>query len=77
MHRHQTNCCNFQKLGQIYPLPCDSKIVSIDFLRKHSINAVLNNCRVYDQNNNWLQLRFLGADYIKTLKAEINNDLKA
>ena len=76
MHRHHTNCCYFQKLGQICSSPCDSKIVSID-LRKHSINAVLNNCRVTDQNNNWLQLRFLDADCIKNLKAKINNDLKA
>ena len=40
------------------------------------INAVLNNCCIIDQHNNWSQLSFLEA-YFKTLKSDINDGLKA
>ena len=76
IHRHLTNCCYFPGLGQLYSLPCDGKTVDID-IKEHLINAVLNNCRIIDQNSNWSQLRFLEAYYIKTLKPEINDGLKA
>ena len=42
MHKHLKNCSYFQKLGHLYSLLCDSKIVDID-LKEHSINAVLKN----------------------------------
>ena len=57
-------------------MPCDDETVNID-IKEHLINEVLNNCRTIDQNNNWLHLSFLGAYYIKALKSEINDGLKA
>ena len=42
MHKHLKNCSYFQKLGHLYSLLCDSKIVDID-LKEHSIDAVLKN----------------------------------
>ena len=71
MHRHLRNCSYFQELGQLYSLPCDDETVNID-IKENTTNAVLNNCRIIDQNNNWSQLSFLEAYYIKTLKPEIN-----
>ena len=71
MHRHLRNCSYFQELGQLYSLPCDDETVNID-IKENATNAVLNNCRIIDQNNNWSQLSFLEAYYIKTLKPEIN-----
>ena len=76
MHRHLRNYSYIQELGQLYSLPCDDETVNID-IKEHLINAVLNNCRIIDQNNNWSQLSFLEAYYIKTLKPEINDGLKA
>ena len=76
MHRHLRNCIYFQELGQLYSLPCDDETVNID-IKEHLINAVLNNCRIIDQNNNWSQLSFLEAYYIKTLKPEITDGPKA
>ena len=52
MHRYLKNCCYFQELGQLYSFPCDDKTVNID-IKEHLINAVLNNCRIISQNNNW------------------------
>ena len=75
-HRHLKNCSYFQELGQHYFLPCDGDTVAID-IKEHLINAVLNTCRLIDQNNNWSQLSFLKVYYIKTLKPEINDGLKA
>ena len=57
MHRHLKNCRDFQELGQLYSLPCNGETVDID-IKEHLINAVLNNCRIIDQNNNWSQLSF-------------------
>ena len=76
MHRHLKNCSYFQELGQLHSLPCDEETVNIH-IKEHLINAVLNICRITDQNNNWLQLRFLETCYIKPLKPEINDGLKA
>ena len=76
MHRHTRNCSYFQELGQLYSLPCDDEIVNID-IKEHLINTVLNNCRITGQDNNWSQLSFLEGYYIKTLKPEINDGLKA
>ena len=76
MYRHLRSCSYFQELGQLYSLPCDDETVNID-IKENTTNAVLNNCRIIEQNNNWSQLSFLEAYYIKTLKREINDGLKA
>ena len=52
MNEHGRNCSYFQELGQLYSLSCDDETVNID-IKKHLINAVLYNCRIIDQNNNW------------------------
>ena len=57
-------------------MPCDDENVNID-IKEHLINAVLNSSAIIDQNNNWSQLSFLEAYYIKTLKPEIKDGLKA
>ena len=41
-----------------------------------SNNNFLNNCHIIDGNNNWSQLSFLEALYIKILEPEINDGLK-
>ena len=76
MHRHLNSYSYFQELGQFYSLRCDGQTVDI-YIKEHLINAVLNNCRIIDQNNNWSQWSFLETFCIKTLKPEINDGLKA
>ena len=53
MHRHLNKCSYFQELGQLYSLPCDDETVNNIDIKEHLIDAVLNNCRIIDQNNNW------------------------
>ena len=72
MHRHLSY---FQELGHLYSLQCDDQTVNTD-IKEDLINAVLNNCCIIDQHNNWSQLSFLEA-YFKTLKSDINDGLKA
>ena len=69
------SCSYFQELDQLYSLPCDGETVDID-IKEHLINAVLNNCRIIDENN-CSQLSVLVAYYSTTLKLEINDGLKA
>ena len=77
MHQHLTNCTAFQETVNINALPellNDSK--QIDH-KAHVLNGVLNNCDIIDSNDNWSQLCFLEAFYIKKLSPSINNGLKA
>ena len=76
MHRNLKNCSYFQELGQLHSLPCDAETVNID-IKDHLIDAVLNICGIMDETDYWSQLNFLDAYYIKTLKPEINDGLKA
>ena len=57
IHKHLKSCSYFQELGQLYSLPYDGETVNID-IKEYFINAVLNNCLIIDQNNNWSQLSF-------------------
>ena len=77
MHQHLTNSTAFQKTVNINALPelfNDSK--QIDH-KGHVLNGVLNNCDIIDSNDNWSQLCFLEAFYMKTLSPSINSSLKA
>ena len=76
MHRYLKHCSYFQKLGQLYSLPCDSETVDIN-LKEHLIKEALNNCRITGQTNNWSQLSNLEVYYIKTFKPENYNGIKA
>ena len=76
MHQHLTTCTAFQETVNINALPelfNDSK--QIDH-KAHVLNGILNNCDIIDSNDNWSQLCFLEAFYIKKLSPSINNRLK-
>ena len=45
--------------------------------KEHILNAVMNNFSIVDFCNNWSQLLFLEAYYIKTFQPKINEGLKA
>ena len=77
MHQHLTNFTAFQETVKINALPemfNDSK--QIDH-KAHILNGVLNNCDIIDSNDNWSQLCFLEAFFIKKSSPSIENGLKA
>ena len=77
MFQHLVNCQQFLEGLSILNLPIsDSNITEVE-LNSHVMYAVHNNSKVLDYNNNWSQLCFLEAFYIKTLKPKINAGLKA
>ena len=77
MFQHLVNCQQFLEELSILNLPIsDNNIPEVE-LNSHIMNAVHNNSKVLDYNNNWSQLCFLEAFYIKTLKPKINAGLKA
>ena len=72
MHQHLINCMAFQETVNINALPelfNDSKQINH---KAHVLNGVENNCDIIDSNDNWSQLCFLEAFYIK-LSPSINN----
>ena len=77
MFQHLVNCQRFLEELSILNLPIsDSNITEVE-LNSHIMYAVRNTSKVLDYNNNWSQLCFLEAFYIKTLKPKINAGLKA
>ena len=77
MNQHLKNCNDFHDLTDIFNLAQlfgESHGINHN---EHILNAVLNNCNVLDSNDNWSQLAFLEAFYIKKLRPKINDGLKA
>ena len=78
MHNHLENCKEFHSFVQLFTLPqlFHDDLPNVDY-KEHILNAVLENAEIIDRNDNWSQLCFLEAYYIKQLSPEINNGLKA
>ena len=70
MHSYLRNCSYYQEWGQLYSLTCDDEAVNID-IKEQLINAVLNNCHIIDENNNWLQLSFLEPTTLTLLNLKL------
>ena len=71
------NCQQFLEELSSLNLPISDNNIPEAELNSHIMNAVHNNSKVLDHNNNWSQLCFLGAFYIKTSKPKTNAGLKA
>ena len=75
--QHLVNCQQFLQELSILNFPIsDNNILEVE-LNSHIKNAVHNSSKILDYNNNWSQLCFLEAFYIKTLKLKFNAGLKA
>ena len=78
MLQHLVNCQQFLEELTIPSLPISGNNLNLPEveLNSHIMNAVHNNSKILDYNNNWSQLCFLEDFYIKTLKPKINAVLK-
>ena len=77
MNQHLNNWTAFQETVNINALlKLFNYSKQIDH-KAHVLNGVLNNCDIIDSNENWSQICFLEAFYIKKLSPSINNGLKA
>ena len=77
MNQHLKNCNDFHELTNMFNLiQLFGEPHGINH-KEHIVNAVLNNSKVLDSNDNWSQLAFLEAFYIKKLRPKINDGLKA
>ena len=77
MIQHLVNCQQFlEELNILYLPISDNDIPEVE-LNSHIMNAVHKKSKVLDYNNNWSQLCFLEAFYIKTLKPKFNAGPKA
>ena len=77
LYQHLTNYARFEEYLKFYALPdidADNTIVSQEL---HLHNAVTENTKIIDRNNNWAHLQYLEAYYIKTTSPEINIELEA
>ena len=76
MFQHLVNCQQFLAELSILNLSIsDNNLPEVE-LYSHIMNAVHNNSKILDYNNNWSQLCFLEDFYIKTLKSKIKAGLK-
>lgn len=76
MYQHSNTCEMFNEIASMYALPnMNCETPSID-IQSHILNAMLFNCKIIDMNN-WSQLCYLEAFYIKTSSPKINVGLKA
>ena len=77
MFQHLVNCQQFLEELSILNLPIsDNNFPEVE-LNSHIMNTLHNNLKVLGYNNNWSQLCFLEAFYIKNLKPKIIASLKA
>ena len=77
MNQHLKHCNEFYELTNMFNLfQLFGESHEINH-KEHTLNAVLNNAKILDTNDNWSQLAFLEAFYIKKLRPKINDGLKA
>ena len=77
MFQYLVNCKQFLEELSILNLPISGNNITEVELNSHIMNAVHKNSKVLDYNNNWSQLCFPEAFFIKTLKPKINAGLKS
>ena len=61
----------------LFTLPDAATNTTIISKELHLRNAVINNVKIFDNNEEWDQLQFLEACYIKALAPKVNLGLKA
>ena len=76
MYKHLSNSNSFNEVVSLYKLPdCHNDLPStVVSLKEHIFNGVRTNFGVIDRNDNWSQLAFIEAFYIKNLKPSINDE---
>ena len=77
MLQHAVNCQQFLEELRIFNLSISDNNIPEVRLNSLIMNAVHRKLKILDSNNNWSQLCFLEAFYIKTLKRKMNAGLKA
>ena len=76
MFQYLVNCQQFLEELSILNLSIsDNNLPEVE-LNSNIMNAMHDNSKILDYNNNWSQLCFLEDFYIKTLKPKINAGLK-
>ena len=77
MYQHLSNCGAFNECIMLFILSDTATGTTIVSKELHLHNVVINNVKILDKNNKWVQLQFLEACYFKKLVPEINIGLKA
>ena len=77
MYQHLNNCSKFLEEVTLLNFPMSNVSTPDVDIKLHIMNTVHQNATILEYNENWSQLRFLEAFYIKTLKPKINDGLKA
>ena len=74
MFRHLSNCTKFHELTNMFSLGDDDVTINP---KQHIYNAVLSNCSIVHRLNQWSQLCYLEAYYIKLIDPVINCGIRA
>ena len=71
------NYAQFAEYLKFYALPDLDDVNTIVSKEMHFDNALTENTKIINHNDNWAHLQYLEAYYIKTILPEINIGLKA
>ena len=77
MFKHLNCCTHFHDMCSLYAITDVSDFVPIVVKNKHIYNAVINNSKIIHRLNNYFQLEFLEAYYIKLLSPAINYGIRS
>ena len=77
MFQHLVECEYFKEITDIMKLPDIEAAFSEVNEKNHILNAVKDNFRIIDTCDNWSQLSYLEAYYIKSFNPLLNDGLKA
>ena len=71
MYQYLTNCAQFAEYLKFYAIPDIDAVNTIVSKELHLHNAVTENTKIIDHNDNWADLQYLEAYYIKTMLPEM------
>jgi len=79
VYKHLSNCTSFHEIIQMLNLPMtnNSSFAPKAVIQPYILNAAIKNIECLSTNNNWTQLCFLEALYIKIRKPSLNTGLRA
>ena len=77
VYKHLISCDHFNETLELLQIPCENTNSIRINIAQHLNETAKNSIKLLRQNNDWRQLCFLEALYIRQTNPELNNGLKA
>ena len=77
IYKHLTSCEHYKEIIALLGIPCENTKAIIINSSQHLIETAKNSIKLLMRNDDWRQLCFLEALYIRRSCAELNYGIKA